>query len=85
MCRTWDAWVAQSVKQLTFFLDFIYLRDKEQERAQVVLVGAQAPHKWWRVAGRGTSRLPLSREPDVGLDLGTLRPSPELKADIQPN
>ena len=35
-----------------------------------------------RDTGRGRSRLPV--EPDVGLDPGTPRSRPELKADAQP-
>jgi len=49
----------------SFFEDFIYLFDREREREQ----------------GEGEAGLPLGGEPDAGLDPGTLRSWPGLKAD----
>lgn len=49
-------------------------RDRDRER--------ENEHKWGEGAeGEGEAGSPLSREPDVGLDLKTLGSRPKLKAD----
>jgi len=49
---------------------FVYWREGERENTSRA-----------RGRGRGRNRLPTSREPDSGLDPGTLGSGPELKAD----
>ena len=54
-----------------FRILFIYLTEKEQEKAQA---GSEAEVE-------GEAGFPMSRDADVGLDPRTLRSQPEPKAD----
>ena len=57
------------VRALIFKKDFIYLSERERERARA---GGEAERE---------TAFPLSRDPNVGLHPRTLGSQPELKAD----
>jgi len=67
-------WVLILYSFFFFLKDFIYLTERQRKRE----------HEKWEWVGEREAGLPLSREPDSGLNPNILGSWPEVKADAQP-